>query len=113
MAVRPAVEGDLDAIVETFWAVAAEGRWIGTEGPFDRERRRADLLARLPSDAACLLVAEEEGRVIGHIGVKIAPYGVADIGMAIIDGYRGQGVGTQLLESAITRAREGGAHNTA
>ncbi len=113
MAVRPAMDTDLDAVVETFWSVAAEGRWIGTEVPFDREKRKADLRASLHSDAACLLVAEHEGRVIGHIGVRIAPYGVADIGMAIIDGYRGQGVGTQLLESAITWARDAGAHKMA
>ena len=62
------------------------------------------------SDFASLIVAEVDDRIIGHIAVHLAPYGVADIGMAIIDGYRGQGIGTLLLESAITWAREAGAH---
>jgi RimJ/RimL family protein N-acetyltransferase len=110
MAVRPAAEADLDAVLEIFWSVAAEGRWIGTEVPFDRDQRRANLRASIENDAASLLVAEVDGKVVGHIGVHLAPYGVADIGMAIIDGYRGQGVGTGLLEAAIDWARDSGAH---
>jgi RimJ/RimL family protein N-acetyltransferase len=110
MAVRPAAEADLDAVIETFWSVAAEGRWIGTEVPFDRDTRRASLRASIESESAALLVAEVDGRVVGHIGVHLAPYGVADIGMAILDGYRGQGIGTSLLEAAIAWARVSGAH---
>jgi RimJ/RimL family protein N-acetyltransferase len=110
MAVRPAAESDLDAVIETFWSVAAEGRWIGTEVPFDRDKRRADLIASIGSDSASLVVAEVDGQVVGHIGVHLAPYGVADIGMAIIDGYRGKGIGTSLLEAAIDWARAAGAH---
>ena len=38
--VRPATREDLDELVQHTWEVAAEGRWIGTEVPFDREERR-------------------------------------------------------------------------
>ena len=57
-----------------------------------------------------MFVADDDGRVVGHILVNLASYGVADIGMAIVDGYRGQGIGTALLDSAIAWARGAGAH---
>jgi ribosomal protein S18 acetylase RimI-like enzyme len=110
VSVRPAVAADLDAIIDDVWAVAAEGRWIGTEVPFDRDKRRAVFRSAIDSDRAAVFVADDAGRVVGHILVNLASYGVADIGMAIVDGYRGQGIGTALLESAIGWARQARAH---
>jgi RimJ/RimL family protein N-acetyltransferase len=110
VSVRPAVAADVDAIIDDVWAVAAEGRWIGTEVPFDRDKRRAVFSSAVDSDHAAVFVADDAGRVVGHILVNLASYGVADIGMAIVDGYRGQGIGTALLESAIGWAQEAGAH---
>jgi RimJ/RimL family protein N-acetyltransferase len=115
--VRPATEEDLDELVEHTWEVAAEGRWIATEVPFDREVRRARLAALITGNASTILVADtaSAGRpgTVGHISVEIAPYGVADIGMLLLEGWRGQGLGTALLDAGIIWAASAGAHKMA
>jgi RimJ/RimL family protein N-acetyltransferase len=115
--VRPATREDLEELVQHTWAVAAEGRWIGTEVPFDREARRG-MLDRLSSGvSSALLVADTSAAggpgVVGHISIDIAPYGVADIGMLIVAGWRGLGLGTVMLDAAIRWATEAGAHKMA
>jgi RimJ/RimL family protein N-acetyltransferase len=115
--VRRASKSDLDTIVEQTWQVAAEGQWTGIEVPFDRAARRERLASALASDSAAVLVAFTLGSdgevVVGHIWVSIAPYGVADIGMLVVEGWRGRGVGKLLLESAIQWAASAGAHKVA
>jgi RimJ/RimL family protein N-acetyltransferase len=115
--VRPATEEDLDQLVEQLWAVAAEGRWVGTEVPFDRAARRARFGAVISGESSTVLVADATSTggpaMVGQISVDIAPYGVADIGMLVVDGWRGQGLGTVLLDAAITWASAAGAHKMA
>ena len=111
--VRPAREQDLDAIVELFVEVAAEGRWIGTEAPVDRDRRRRRLAETLAEERAVVLVAEAGGRIVGQLGMELARYGVADLGMLVADGWRGRGVGNALLREGIEWARGAGAHKVA
>lgn len=116
--IRPATIGDLDPMIDVLWSVGAEGRWIGTEVPFDRAVRRAGLADMLARDEAAVFVADARGvgleaEVVGNIGVNLARYGVADIGMALIDGWRGLGLGTALLEAGTAWARAAGAHKVA
>jgi putative acetyltransferase len=115
--VRQAAESDLDVIIEQTWQVAAEGRWIGTEVPFDRAARRERLASALVNESATVLVASIAGAdgpgVVGHIWVSIAPYGVADIGMLIVEAWRGRGIGRLLLGSALEWAANAGAHKMA
>jgi len=115
--VRHASESELDIIVEQTWQVAAEGRWIGTEVPFDRPARRERLASALANESAAVLVAcisgAEEPGVVGHIWVSIAPYGVADIGMLVVEPWRGKGLGKLLLGSAMQWAAATGAHKMA
>jgi RimJ/RimL family protein N-acetyltransferase len=115
--VRQASEIDLDIIVEETWQVAAEGRWIGTEVPFDRAARRERLASALADASAALLVADTSGadgpRVVGHIWVSVAPYGVADIGMLVGEPWRGRGIGKLLLGSAMQWASSAEAHKMA
>jgi ribosomal protein S18 acetylase RimI-like enzyme len=108
--IRPAVDTDLDAVVDNLWSVAAEGRWIGTEVPFDRVERRRLYQRMIEMPESLLLVAEADGKVVGQIGMQVARYGVADLWMAIVHGYRNQGIGTSLLETAIAWAAGAGAH---
>jgi GNAT superfamily N-acetyltransferase len=107
--VRPATEGDLDGLVQDLWAVASEGRWIGTEVPFDRQARRDRLALISSGELSALFVADTSSEggpgVVGHISIDIAPYGVADIGMLVIDGWRGMGLGTRMLNVAIETDR--------
>jgi RimJ/RimL family protein N-acetyltransferase len=108
--VRPAREEDLDPLVELTAAVAAEGRWIGTEAPVDRERRRRALAEALGDERALLLVADAGGRVVGELWMGLAGYGVADLGMLVADGWRGRGLGGSLLRAGLDWARGAGAH---
>ncbi|MGI8754202.1 MAG: GNAT family N-acetyltransferase [Acidimicrobiales bacterium] len=115
--IRPATMDDLDAMVEVLWSVGAEGRWIGTEVPFDSGARRARMANMVARDDATSFVADAhrggKGGVVGNIGVVVAAYGVADIGMALLDGWRGLGLGSALLEAGVDWARGAGAHKVA
>jgi RimJ/RimL family protein N-acetyltransferase len=115
--VRPARSEDLDELVQHIWDVAAEGRWIGVEIPFDRDARRTRLDKLSSGASSTLFVVDTSSAggpgVVGHISVEIASYGVADIGMLIIVGWRGLGLGTTMLDAAIEWATALGAHKMA
>jgi RimJ/RimL family protein N-acetyltransferase len=111
--VRPATADDVDALVAMLVEVAGEGRWIGTEAPVDVERRRRRMAADVDAEDAVVLVAEAGGEPVGQLGLHLAPYGVADLGMLVAAGWRGRGVGTALLAEAVRRAPQAGAHKIA
>ena len=56
--VRAATVDDVDQMVDLLWSVAAEGRWLGTEVPFDRSARRAGLVTRLGGSDSMVYVAD-------------------------------------------------------
>ena len=111
--VRPATAADIDTLVAMLVEVAGEGRWIGTEAPVDVERRRQRMTADVEGEDAIVLVAEAGGEPVGQLGLQLARYGVADLGMLVAAGWRGRGVGAALLAEAVRRAREAGAHKIA
>jgi RimJ/RimL family protein N-acetyltransferase len=104
---------DVDVVLDLFEQVAAEGRWIGTESPIDRPERHARYLRLLDDPAQGSFVAVIDGTIVGNIGVHGEPHGVADIGMLVADGYRGQGIGSVLLQAAVDWALEHGFHKVA
>jgi RimJ/RimL family protein N-acetyltransferase len=111
--IRAATEDDLDGIMTVREAVASEGRWIGAEVPLDVEGDREMLRPGRPNTAMFVAVADDTGEVIGNIGLFLPPYRVVDLGMAIVDGWRGRGVGRALLDVGIQWARDQGAHKVA
>jgi RimJ/RimL family protein N-acetyltransferase len=115
--IRPARHEDLDELVQHVWDVAAEARWIGTEVPFDRDARATGLDTLSSGASSTVLVVDTSTAggpgIVGHISIDIAPYGVADIGMLIIVGWRGIGLGTMMLDAAIGWASAAGAHKMA
>ena len=112
--IRPESDDDVEAVLDILESVAAEGRWIGSELPFDREARgAAHRDVRSHPESSVGFVAEVDGRVIGSIGLNLRPYGVVDVGMALLDGYRGRGIGSRLLARGIDWARQAGAHKVA
>jgi RimJ/RimL family protein N-acetyltransferase len=111
--VREATLADVDTLVAMLVAVAGEGRWIGTEAPVDVERRRRRMVDEVEGDDVVVLVAEVGGEPVGQLGLHLARYGVADLGMLVAAGWRGRGVGRALLAEAIDRARKAGAHKLA
>ena len=111
--VRPATLADVDAVVAMLAEVAGEGRWIATEAPVDVDRRRRRMVEDIEREDAVVLVAEVAGERVGELGLHLAGYGVADLGMAVAAGWRGRGIGSALLAEAIDRARAAGAHKVA
>ena len=101
-------------MVELLAAVAAEGRWLGTEAPVDRAARAEQLRADVVAPAGVArLVAVVEGEVVGHVGLDLAATGVSNLGMFVAAGWRGRGVGTALVAAAVEEARRWGSHKVA
>jgi RimJ/RimL family protein N-acetyltransferase len=111
--VREATLADVDGLVALVVAVAGEGRWIATEAPVDLEARHHSIAEAVQGDHAIVLVAEAGGELVGDLGLHLARYGVADLGMLVAAGWRGRGVGAALLAEGIERARAAGAHKVA
>lgn len=111
--IRRAGTSDRDALLDLRAAVAAEGHWIATEAPIDREADRKVLDGRLEAQAAgsgtLFLVATEGDLLLGCLTLDVKR-GVAYLGMIVDAAHRGRGVGTRLVEPAITWAREAGCH---
>jgi RimJ/RimL family protein N-acetyltransferase len=94
-------------------AVALEGRWIAAEAPVDRIERRARFETNIHRPNATFFVAEEDGPIVGELGIEVAAYGVAELGMMVAADMRGKGVGSALLSAAVDWARSTGAHKVA
>ena len=87
------------------------------EGAFGRSDE-ADLIERLQGEGAVLLslVAESDGQIIGHIlfsrmTVETEQGSVAAVSlapMAVLPGYQGRQVGSQLVRLGLTRLRDQG-----
>ena len=133
MIVRRATENDVEGYLDLFEAVVAEGIWLGSQPPVDRDDRRQRLLAALADERSVRLVAVAgegfgegfgEGigdrsvagdgeRIVGQLALDVAPYGVADFGMCVAADWRGRGVGGALVDEAVAAARSLGAHKVA
>jgi RimJ/RimL family protein N-acetyltransferase len=106
--IREALLGDVEAIIDAVEPVAADGRFIATEAPVDRERMRAAFAATIAAPDATIFVAVCDARIVGSLGLHRAFGGPADLGMSLLAEYRGRGIGGQMMERAIVWAR---AHN--
>ncbi|MBA3432221.1 MAG: GNAT family N-acetyltransferase [Actinobacteria bacterium] len=111
MIVRRAEERDLDAMLDLYEAVAAEGRYIGGEAPVDREARRLRWLEHFEDPDHVSFVAEAGGRIVGQ--GALTGTGVAELGMLVASDWRGHGVGTALMQACLDWARRSGAHKIA
>jgi ribosomal protein S18 acetylase RimI-like enzyme len=105
-AVRPARPSDTRAMAELFAAVAAERDGIATEPPVDLEERTAVFTRTVTGS----IVAVAGGRVVGLLHVEASRHGFGEIGMAVDRAWRGRGVGSALVRTAIDWARGAGLH---
>jgi RimJ/RimL family protein N-acetyltransferase len=111
--VRPATTDDVAAMIGLHEEVAAEGTWIATESPVDRDRLARLLVESIESEEQLRLVAVagDGERVVGHLGFNPSGSGVMYLGMTLAADYRGQGVGTAMMLAAIEWARaQNGVH---
>src|SRR4029453_18060356 len=99
--VREATLADVDRVLPLLVAVAGEGRWVGTEAPVDLQPRRQRMAEDSEGAHAIILVAEADGELVGELGLHLARYGVADLGMLVAAGWRGRGGGQGLLAEAV------------
>lgn len=111
--IRPATPGDIERVVEIRAAVAAEGRWIGAEGPLDTAAAAEQLRASLTDEKYGVFVAEADGTVCGSATVRFTSRGVTEFGMMLAPRQRGRGLGGRLLTRVIDWSREQGAHKVA
>ena len=106
--IRPAGADDIRGVIALFEAVAAEGRWIGTEPGFDKDRYRRSWEMRIASGSDALIVAADAEDIVGAIDLRENERGDWSFGMLVGRERRRQGVGTALLDAAIEWARARG-----
>jgi ribosomal protein S18 acetylase RimI-like enzyme len=109
LVIRHPTDEDFEEWFALYDAVAREGRWIGAEGPVDREGRRDRFEQVLANPDVQMFVAELGGLLVGELNVRLEG-GRADFGMMVRHGHRGRGIGSALMETCIAWARDNGAH---
>lgn len=107
MRVRTMREADLEAGLDLFEAVAAEGSWLATEAPIDRREVRARWRDLLACGEGTILVAEDGGALLG-LGA-VAGLASPELGMLVRADRRRRGIGEAILVACISWATEIGA----
>jgi putative acetyltransferase len=111
MRIRRATAADAEAFVAILLTVAEENRWIGTEPGFDVEERTARVRASIEAGEARWLLEEDDGEVIGTLGVHPThARGVVSLGMAIVAPARGRGGGRVLMDTVLRHVATTDAH---
>jgi RimJ/RimL family protein N-acetyltransferase len=109
--VRPAVPGDADALVALGRDVAAEeGPWLTYDRSRGDERRNVRGVQRDPNVA--VFVAESPEGVVGRLSIardrSQHSHHVAELGLMVAAGARRRGVGSALMDEAVSWARRAG-----
>lgn len=91
-------------------SVAAEGRWIRTQWPFDEAEREERFRRTIGDVRVHCIVAEKAGKIVGQITLFPSDE-VAEFGMFVETSERGRGLGQRLLEAGEELARERGFHS--
>ncbi|MBA3366565.1 MAG: GNAT family N-acetyltransferase [Actinobacteria bacterium] len=102
--IRPARDADRLPLAVLFAEVAEERTGIATEPPVEVEARAASWTL----DGT--LVAVAGGSIVGSLHVEPSRFGFGELGMAVARDWRGRGVGSALLATAIEWARDRGLH---
>jgi RimJ/RimL family protein N-acetyltransferase len=102
--IRPATDSDRVPAAQLMAAIAEERDGIATEPPVDIESRAATF------NLAGFFLAEGDGQILGSLNVGVSRFGFGEISTAVAQPWRGCGVGSALMETAIEWAREQGLH---
>jgi len=118
--IRPLAPADIAAVVEfslRAWAPVFESfrsvlgeRVYQALYPDWRTSQAAAVKAACQDDAAPVWVADQQGRPVGYVAVRIGPDSrTGEIDMLAVDPLvQGQGIGTALTAFAVQRLREAG-----
>ena len=109
---REATNGDFDAWFALFDAVAGEQKWIGREGPLDRDTAREGFDRNMVSENTTTLLVEAQGQLVGLLGIEVRT-GLAEIWMMVDSAWRGRGVGSVLMRACLSWCSERGCHKIA
>ena len=108
--IRRATADDADAVRAVWEQVAAEGEWIAAELPLRADwSHRFRAAADVEHVAWFVVESDEDGVVTGGLYAQVES-GLGQLGMAIVDGHRGQGIGRRLLDTGLEWIRSEGAH---
>ncbi len=107
MTIREAGSADLDALF-AIQKAASEAAYAHVYPPdlypYPDEAVKADMARRLAGEEATYLVAEDDGRAVGLVGTS--PGWIEQL--YVQPEAQGQGIGSALLEAAVSRRREAG-----
>jgi [ribosomal protein S18]-alanine N-acetyltransferase len=107
--VRTLAEPDLEACLDLFEAVAAEGRWLANEPPIARREVRARWRDMMKTGEGTILVADaEDGSPPAGLAAMVGLFS-PELGMLVRAERRRQGVGDALVCACLEWARGRGA----
>ncbi|WP_290688870.1 MULTISPECIES: GNAT family N-acetyltransferase [unclassified Haematobacter] len=114
MILREATAADLPRLAEIYNDILATTDAIWNDAPVDAENR-AQWLAARRTQGYPVLVAEEEGRVLGYASFgDFRPFSgyrlTVEHSVHLAPEARGRGVGRMLMQALIEAAREAGKH---
>jgi predicted N-acetyltransferase YhbS len=110
MAVRPAVPGDVPALLDlvqgAYRGESARRGWTHEADLLGGQRIDAEALgAVIGEEDQCLLVAEDEGRMIGCVQISAKGGGLAYLGLLSVDPeVQAAGLGKRLIAAAEAEA---------
>jgi len=101
--------------IDGFWqcldSVARERRWLGGFEAYPIESTREFIMGMIENDNP-QFVALDSDKVVGWIDISPSRLPVSThvggLGMGLMKGYRGQGLGSKLMQAALDKAREKG-----
>ncbi|MBW8826336.1 MAG: GNAT family N-acetyltransferase [Acidobacteria bacterium] len=105
--VRAATRDDGRLWLGLFESVAVDG-WLGSELPLESTKFLDGIHEWVSDLDRAVQIAEVDGLAVGWISAHLDD-GAVDLGMGILEGYRGRGVGTALMTAAIEWAEQAGA----
>ena len=107
--VRTLAETDLEACLDLFESVAAEGRWLANEPPIDRREVRARWRDMMRTGEGTILVADPgDGSPPAGLAAMVGLFS-PELGMLVRAERRRQGVGDALVRACVEWARGRGA----
>lgn len=114
--IRYPKEDDVEGLVEYINAISVEDTFTETNGhvfTMDEEKQwLTDLIKKMDQGNAVHLLCEFEGKIVGasHVFRKNPRYHRFDhvgvFGIALAQGFRGDGIGKMLMGTAIAEAKE-------